>query len=493
MKTLFYLLVVFFLFLKINYSQVYSTFDIDGKSACTFDIDYGTNVYYYKTENYFLHDTDSSGLVITKTDFNGKQIKTIPVNNNIFCQSPVIKISNNRAFIVWRDAGSLTFNSHIMGSVLDLTVDTLLIKDVKLNSNFGDSERFAPEIEIINDTTVFYYWTGNEGLSGHASESIYGRFFNYILEPLGDAILLSDSSHNSIDVKFGMAKTIYDSSSEILNIFWIDDFEGSRKIFHRKYDLKSGEFNRGQIISLNSVNDLYSFDVKTPDETFMAVAWGGENGGKDILYLTTISHDVYRTTLISDDVAPNVFPKIEYDDSYDNILISYDKKKGNNYKIFGKVFNPRSKEVSTEVQISDDFNSNNSWPFLKFNTLTGEFICTWISSDDKIRGKIFNLENYFVGVDKTKNEIPFDFELHQNYPNPFNPTTTIEFEVSNSGYFELKVFNILGKEIKTLYKGNAEVGNHKIVFNGENLASGTYFFRLKSKDLEKTIKTLLVK
>lgn len=73
---------------------------------------------------------------------------------------------------------------------------------------------------------------------------------------------------------------------------------------------------------------------------------------------------------------------------------------------------------------------------------------------------------------------PQDFQLEQNYPNPFNPTTTIEYRLSSSGFVSLKVYDMLGREVTTLVNEHQKAGTHAMIFDGERLASGVYFYRL---------------
>jgi hypothetical protein len=77
--------------------------------------------------------------------------------------------------------------------------------------------------------------------------------------------------------------------------------------------------------------------------------------------------------------------------------------------------------------------------------------------------------------------VPEKLTLAQNYPNPFNPSTTIEFVVPQSGHTTMKVYNILGQEVATLFEGNAEVGRiNGARFDASNLPSGLYFYTLRS-------------
>jgi hypothetical protein len=89
---------------------------------------------------------------------------------------------------------------------------------------------------------------------------------------------------------------------------------------------------------------------------------------------------------------------------------------------------------------------------------------------------------------------PAVFGLGQNYPNPFNPTTRITFTVDNAAYTTVKVYNILGDEVATLYEGIAQSGTeYNVAFDGTSLANGAYFYRLVSGDRMLLKKMVLVK
>ena len=89
---------------------------------------------------------------------------------------------------------------------------------------------------------------------------------------------------------------------------------------------------------------------------------------------------------------------------------------------------------------------------------------------------------------------PTTFSLLQNYPNPFNPSTVINFTVGKTGLVTLKVFNVLGQEVKTLYNGIAANGQvHTVNFDASNLSSGVYFYQLQQDNQIKIQKMMLMK
>ena len=98
-----------------------------------------------------------------------------------------------------------------------------------------------------------------------------------------------------------------------------------------------------------------------------------------------------------------------------------------------------------------------------------------------------------TSVKQTMSNVPTEFQLQQNYPNPFNPTTTIEFALPKQSNVTLKLFDILGREVATLVDAELESGVHKINFDGKDLASGMYFYRIHTEGFMKTKKLMLLK
>lgn len=104
-----------------------------------------------------------------------------------------------------------------------------------------------------------------------------------------------------------------------------------------------------------------------------------------------------------------------------------------------------------------------------------------------------------VDADDNLNSIPETFSLKQNYPNPFNPSTTIEFSIAQESFVELKVYNILGKEVSTLAYKNYLPGSYKIDFSARDLSSGIYIAKLNATaktgnfNFTKSLKMTLIK
>ncbi len=90
-------------------------------------------------------------------------------------------------------------------------------------------------------------------------------------------------------------------------------------------------------------------------------------------------------------------------------------------------------------------------------------------------------------------ETPVNFDLSQNYPNPFNPTTKINYSMPKQALVTIKVYDMLGKEVATLVNEVKTAGNYTVEFNGANLSSGVYFYKISAGDFSSVKRMTLIK
>ena len=144
------------------------------------------------------------------------------------------------------------------------------------------------------------------------------------------------------------------------------------------------------------------------------------------------------------------------------------------------------------------------------NVRFGDYICIdyWknkivpVWTDERAGG--YDMEIYtavintVVGVEPIANNIPAEFKLYQNYPNPFNPNTIIRFQIKDSRFVTLKVYDILGKEVATLVNENLNAGTYEVPFSISSItnnqkASGVYFYRLETGNFTDVKRMILIK
>ena len=100
----------------------------------------------------------------------------------------------------------------------------------------------------------------------------------------------------------------------------------------------------------------------------------------------------------------------------------------------------------------------------------------------------------FIVLDAEDEGLPVNsFKLAQNYPNPFNSSTRIEYSIKKDGMVNLKIYDLLGREVKTLVNENEPAGSYSVKFNAENLPSGVYIYKLTAGSFSAVKKLMLMK
>lgn len=121
------------------------------------------------------------------------------------------------------------------------------------------------------------------------------------------------------------------------------------------------------------------------------------------------------------------------------------------------------------------------------------FEASYQSGYSTYRAFKFQLPQIPVGNNNSQFEIPELYSLQQNFPNPFNPVTNISYDVSKASFVELTVYDIMGREAGKLVSEYKQPGKYTAVFDGSELSSGIYFYKLRAGDFAANKKMILMK
>lgn len=158
--------------------------------------------------------------------------------------------------------------------------------------------------------------------------------------------------------------------------------------------------------------------------------------------------------------------------------------------------------ISRNVNFTDTaYSSTSDTTFfvLPTNTLEINTLYYWkVRSQDSVGFGIYSAPWSFRSrltgnINMMSEIIPSDYKLFSNYPNPFNPTTKIKFDLPKSSFVKINVFDITGKMINEIVNMNLNAGSYETEFNGSNLSSGIYYYRIEAGNFVETKKMILIK
>ncbi len=174
---------------------------------------------------------------------------------------------------------------------------------------------------------------------------------------------------------------------------------------------------------------------------------------------------------------------------------------------FGEILVADNSNANTRVELQEGNHPYHNLWAANLDSIPGNIRIRLFNTFSELKGVLFfSFGNYklvprkvddFIGFsnsfDDNFNYVVDKYNLCQNYPNPFNPITTIEYKIPFEGFVEIKVFDILGREVKTLVKMNQTAGNYKVIFDASSLPSGVYLYQINVNDYQATKKMLLMK
>ncbi|MCX6162210.1 MAG: YCF48-related protein [Ignavibacteriae bacterium] len=142
-------------------------------------------------------------------------------------------------------------------------------------------------------------------------------------------------------------------------------------------------------------------------------------------------------------------------------------------------------------------NGGNNWLSVFTGAVTPYITCHFINENigwvGGYNGTIISIGSTITSIGINNEILPNSFMLSQNYPNPFNPTTNISYSISSPGVVSIKIYNMLGKEINEIVNEFNAAGNYSIKFDGSDLPSGLYFYKMSVNNFTETRKMILIK
>jgi hypothetical protein len=107
--------------------------------------------------------------------------------------------------------------------------------------------------------------------------------------------------------------------------------------------------------------------------------------------------------------------------------------------------------------------------------------------------KVIQPQSVNIKTNEPKNELPDQFKLNQNYPNPFHRKTTIQYQLMESDWITIDIFNLLGKKVDAAFNSYQSADRHTFTYDAKELPPGVYFYRLQGNGFSQTRKMILMR
>lgn len=396
--------------------------------------------------------------------------------------------------------------------------DSTEIPFIKLSAQLKETYEIADSItctlEQIEDTQLFgintriLHFTYRD-----SSNSYYSKEYNISFSDKFGLVKYNDANLNYCkinNVEYGSSETNFNISTPLgIGNSWTFHGSGLHCQFNEQGMGICYESNLSDTLGFVVLKDTLIANKNYSKIGLIAKepVWGFERNPEldSIFYLRSSGNYLYLYNIKynTETLLLDLEGRFEFDDT-----VHFDSDKSNNYNIYvgqiggSELFGNKIRTISYYLQEIDastiftnsyGFDIADSYGFTRFSQLYYIGNDSYIFKYNLVECRI-NGVDYSINIEPGEEpNAPKSFSLSQNYPNPFNPSTTIEFAVPRQTRVKLTVFDVLGREISVLANDVYSAGNYKATFNGSNLPSGVYLYRLETDSYSQTRKFILLK
>jgi len=281
------------------------------------------------------------------------------------------------------------------------------------------------------------------------------------------------------------------ASGSAAHVVWEDNREGNWEIYYKGSIDEGVNWDPDTRLTNNTANSWYPSVSSSGSDVH--IVWSDDcDGNLEIYYKGSINKGVNwdADTRLTNNSAASRTPSVSV--SGQAVHVVWDDRRGG---ASGEIYYKRSTDAgvswSSDTQLTVNFASQN--PSVSVSGTAVHVV--WRDYRDG-NWEIYNKLNPTgnpIGIINISSEIPIEFSLSQNYPNPFNPATKIKFELRNTSFTNLVIYDGLGREVETIVNEQLNAGIYEADWNASNFPSGVYFYKLTTGDFSKTNKMLLIK
>jgi len=458
------------------------------------------------------------GYIETRTNIPGGWFMINPVYENDIVYGEVFPpsitdVDRDKVEVKYGD--DVTVTAKVMdrdGTVASSKIfyDVNSVPQITIDMSAVNDSIWSAVIPALNDSSLISYYVKAEDDEGNVSysptDTVTGRYFYFVLDR---PLTIQDVQYSP----FGSGYSGYDGytvtvegvvtsdTSDILSQVYIQNGNGPWSGI-QLFGTQTEGLKRDDKVSVSGI----------VNETFGFTRMGNLDEGVNVTLINSGATAPEPTEIATAIIAGSSSGSLPAE-SYESVLIKYssitvidenaDGDVGPDGTNHGEMLVADGSGVATRVELQDGFNDyHNFWDA----SLENEPIRVLDDATfDELLGVLYySFGNYkliprnnddfrgYTDVDENI-EIPEIYSLSQNYPNPFNPTTVIQYSIPEVTNVKLKIYDMLGREIRTLVNQEQSAGVYNVEFNAAHLSSGVYFYRVEAGSFVASKKLLLLK
>ena len=426
----------------------------------------------------------------------GVNIKVNTDTSNANQDYPSISMDGAGNFVVaWDDTRNNNYDVDIYFQRYTSTGAALGV-NTRVNDDIDSVKQWYPSSAMDATGNFVIVWIDER----NGNLDVYYQRFTSTGTPLGANTKVNDDTTITIQTNPSIAM---DATGNYI-IAWHDYRNSNADIYFQIYT------SNGTPLGANTkVNDDVGIEFQHNPSISMdavgtfVIAWQDfRNSNWDIFFqrYTNTGTTLGMNTRANDDAGSEYqrLPRISVNDVGDFVIV-WDDERFTGSDIFGqRYFSSGSPNGGNYRIVAEDLGIG-AVVFASNQVLVFSWVDDRRSQGYDIYAKIVNWNwNGVTAIIDDVNINPIDFSLSQNYPNPFNPSTNIKFTISDFGFVNLKVYDLLGNEVTTLVNEEKPAGEFEVEFNvgrdsSPDIASGIYFYQLRAGKYIETKKMLLIK
>jgi len=270
-------------------------------------------------------------------------------------------------------------------------------------------------------------------------------------------------------------------------VTWADNRGSYQDLYAQRYDGSGNALwtANGTPVCTSVGSHIFAVDNATQNKTILnttggtIICWIDERSGYQHIYCTKLNAagllPVELTSFTANFIDNKI--KLNWATATEVNNMGFDVERSLNNGIWNKI---------AFIKGSNNSNSTKNYSYTDLSPVNGKI-------EYRLKQIDVNGSYKYSNTIEVSTAIPANFSLAQNFPNPFNPTTVIHYSIPKAEYVSLKVYDELGNEAATLVNENKDAGSYKVSFNGANLSSGIYFYKINAGEFSNVKKLILIK